>query len=80
MTDTPKPTVKKTKPVIEEVVEATPETPVEVVEAPVAEVIPEAIPEPTPVIVEEPKKVPFVGDERKFHGAQYGQSMNSRLI
>jgi hypothetical protein len=76
MTDTPKPTVKKAKPVVEEVVEATPETPVEVVEVPVAEVIPE----PTPVVVEEPKKVPFVGDERKFHGAQYGQSMNSRLI
>jgi hypothetical protein len=95
MTDTPKATTKKAKPVVDveevkpievEVVEATPQEIVETIEEiqEIGTFAATPVEEPTLVepieVTEEPKKVPFVGDERKFHGAQYGQSWNSRVV
>jgi hypothetical protein len=59
----------------EPVVETVPveEAPIEVVEEPV-----EAL--EAPVEAASDKPVPFVGDLRLFHGAQYGQRLTSRVV
>lgn len=62
---------------VEGVVEAT-EEPV-AVEAIEEEVV-EEISEPVAQEIAQPTKVPFVGDQRTWHGAQYGQSMTARRI
>ena len=55
------------------VVEEPVEVPVASVEAPVEE------PVVTAPVVEAPEKIPFIGDQRTWHGAQTSQRYNARI-